>query len=225
LVIVLACVVSVPPFIAAAQTPEEKAFSERLERERQAEQARVKKQIEEQRELERQWRIVVPLDVQVVVSRFQGDKRVTSLPYALTVNAVHAREGIAQLAQIRMGAQVPLPTMGTPTVDGKPVTGMLNTNPVTYKEIGTFIDADAKWLEGGAFELQISVSDTSLYRRSQNPPAGAEQIDDMGLPVLRTFTASNRVVMKDGQTKQFMLAADRISGDTLRVDVTLKVAK
>jgi hypothetical protein len=124
-----------------------------------------------------------------------------------------------------MGAQVPLPTMGTPTVDGKPVTGMLNTNPVTYKEIGTFIDADAKWLEGGAFELQISVSDTSLYRRSQNPPAGAEQIDDMGLPVLRTFTASNRVVMKDGQTKQFMLAADRISGDTLRVDVTLKVAK
>jgi hypothetical protein len=31
--------------------------------------------------------------------------------------------------------------------------------------------------------------------------------------------------MKDGQTKQFMLAADRISGDTLRVDVTLKVAK
>ena len=115
--------------------------------------------------------------------------------------------------------------MAAPTVDGKPVTGMLTSNPVQYKEIGTFIDAYANWLEDGAFELHVSVSDTSLYKRSPNAPASAEQIDDMGLPVLRTFTAANKVVMKDGQTKQFMLAADRISGETLRVDVTLKVAK
>ena len=190
------------------------------------ERARQAKQQEEEREQRRQFLTVIPLDVTVVVSRYQGDKRVSSLPYSLVVNAIHPDRGTSQMASIRMGAQIPLPSMAPPTVDGKPVTGMLTTNPVQYKEIGTFIDAQARWLEGGAFDLQVSVSDTSLYKRPQGvqPPTG-EPIDDVGLPVLRTFTAGNQVVMKDGQTKQFMLAADRISGDTLRVDVTLKVAK
>ena len=180
---------------------------------------------EEQRELERRWNTVVPIDVHVVISRYLGEKKVSSLPYSLTVNAVHPAASL-QVAHLRMGAQIPLPAMATPTVDGKPVTGVLTTGPVQYKEIGTFIDASAKALETGGFELHVSVSDTSLYRRPQGAQgADAEQMGEIGLPVVRTFSASNNMVLKDGQSKQFMLAADRVSSETLRVEVTLNVVK
>ena len=45
------------------------------------------------------------------------------------------------------------------------------------------------------------------------------------LPVIRTFRASNNLVLRDGQTRQFSAAADRITGEVVKVDVTLKVAK
>jgi hypothetical protein len=188
--------------------------------------AEIARQREEQQEYERQVRAVVPVDVHVVISRYQGEKKVSSLPYSLTVNAVHPAARV-QVAQLRMGAQIPLPAMSTPTVDGKPVTGMLTTTPVQYKEIGTFIDASAKAIDAGAFELHVSVSDTSLYRRPPDAQSAesAEQVEAAGLPVLRTFTASNNMVLKDGQSKQFMLAADRVSSETLRVEVTLNVMK
>ena len=187
------------------------------------------KERERQLERERELGVVIPLDVQLVVSRYQGDKKVSSLPYSLSVNAVHP-SALVQVAQLRMATQIPLPAMAEArTQDGKPlsqVTGLSGGGPVQYKEIGTFIDAQAKALAPGRFELHVSVSDTSLYKA----PAGAqtasgERIEDIGLPLLRTFTASNDIVLGDGQTKQFMLATDRISGETLRVDVTLRVGK
>jgi hypothetical protein len=52
-----------------------------------------------------------------------------------------------------------------------------------------------------------------------------QEIREPSLPVLRTFTASNNMVLKDGESEQFMLAADRVSSETLRVEVTLHVMK
>jgi hypothetical protein len=170
---------------------------------------------------------VTPLDVQVVLTRLQADKKVSSLPFQLSVNATGPGEP-AQETNLRMGAQVPLPTMATPTVDGKPVTGMLTTNPVQYKDIGTFIDAYARNLGNGSYELRISVSDTSVYvgpASAYTGPAASGSSATMGLPVLRTYASSNNMVLKDGQTKQFTLAADRVSGETLRVDVSVAVSK
>jgi hypothetical protein len=46
------------------------------------------------------------------------------------------------------------------------------------------------------------------------------------LPVMRTFRSrNNRVRLKDGQTRQLTTAVDRISGEMVRVDVTLTVVK
>src|SRR5688572_17835536 len=42
--------------------------------------------IRSERELAEKRSRVVPLDIEVVISRYQGDKKVSSLPYALTVN-------------------------------------------------------------------------------------------------------------------------------------------
>jgi hypothetical protein len=193
------------------------------------------KQLLEERALERDLRrirdTVVPLDLQVTVSRYQGEKKISSFPYQLSVNAVHRDapkvmnipgDLSSRVTSVRMGAQVPIPTMGAPTVDGKPVPGMLQASPVQYKEIGTAIDASATHAgDISTFDVAVSVEDTSVY----NPKPDGQAAGLEALPVIRTFRSSNHMVLKDGQTRQFTLAADRVSGETLRVDVTLKVAK
>ena len=44
---------------------------------------------------------VVPLKVQVVISRYQGEKKVSSMPYNLSMNA-------GNRANLRMGAKIPV---------------------------------------------------------------------------------------------------------------------
>jgi hypothetical protein len=80
--------------------------------------------------------VVVPLDLEVVISRYQGDKKTSSLPYALTVNAKYVGdvEG-APTTSLRMGGEVPLPTMSL-TLDGKPIPGIPTGGPVLYKAVG-----------------------------------------------------------------------------------------
>jgi hypothetical protein len=165
---------------------------------------------------------IVPLDLEVVISRYQGDKKVSSLPFALTVNAPSQNFAnsvdAAPLTQLRMGGQVPVPTMA-PALgpDGKPVTGFTGGGPVQYKDVGTYIDARGRWLDAGGYELWISVQEDAVATPQGSPTTA--------LPVIRTFRASNNLVLRDGQTRQFTAAADRITGEVVKVEVTLKVVK
>jgi hypothetical protein len=161
---------------------------------------------------------VVPVDVEVVISRFDGDKKVGSLPYALTVNAAYDDVRSQHRTILKMGGDVPVPMM-SPALgpDGKPV-GLTGGGPVQYRYIGTQIDAAARPLDDGRFELFVSVEDTALAP----PPAGAPP---GAVPALRKFASQNTIVLRDGQTRQFTAAADRITGEVVRVDVTLRVAK
>lgn len=186
-----------------------------------AEEAR-KRDIELERELEAKANAVVPIDLEVVISRYQGDKRTSSLPYALTVNTKYVSdvEG-APMTSLRMGGEVPLPTMSF-TIDGKPMPNFPTGGPVMYKAVGTNIDARGRILDGGRFEIWVSVQDDAIAT-PQGVGAGAASATN--LPVIRSFRASNNVVLKDGQTRQFTAAADRITGEVVRIDVTLRVAK
>jgi hypothetical protein len=157
-----------------------------------------------------------PIEVEIVMSRYQGDKKVSSLPYLLTVNASDRTEE----TRLRMGASVPVPSMAPATgPDGKPITLGGFPSPVTYQDVSTEIDCRARPLGDGRFELFISVSDRALAT-SQEPNATIGN-----LPVIRTFQSSNSIILRDGQTRQFIAAADRITGEVVRVDVTLRVVK
>jgi len=183
---------------------------------KQAEQTRLEREFVEKRDR------VVPLDLEIVISRYQADKKISTLPYALTVNAPSPFNTLnsTPLTQLRMGGQVPLPTTA-PALgpDGKPVSGVTGGGPVQYKDIGTFIDARGRWLDTqpATFEVWISVQEDAVAT-----PQGASA---QSLPVIRTFRAANNLVLRDGQTRQFTAAADRITGEVVKVDVTLKVAK
>jgi Bacterial type II and III secretion system protein len=159
---------------------------------------------------------ITPLKVLVVVSRYQGEKRVSSLPYTLSVNGiVDPGRNVGGHANLRMGAQVPVMMTAVTNVPKD----MPQGGPIQYKDIGTNIDCNVLLLEDGRFRLDITIDDSSVYPDEQNTSAAK------GSPTFRAFRASDSMVLKDGGTAQFTTAIDKVSGETVKVDVTLTVVK
>lgn len=152
---------------------------------------------------------LVPLDVQVVVSRYQGDKRISSLPFSLAVNA-----NDRSASSIRMGARVPV--VGTPP-------GSTPNTPVqvNYENVGTNIDCFARTADDGRFQVNLTIEDSSVYQNVE----GAVAPTVAGRPVIRQFRSQNTMVLRDGQTRQFSTATDRVNGEVVRIEVTLRVVK
>ena len=143
----------------------------------------------------------IPVQVQVVISRYRNDKKISSLPYALS-----ARVGQGA-ARLQVGGNVPVPSG-----DGK---------GVTYRNIGTLITVVARALEDGRYEIDVNVSETAVAgdnAQSLNVTPGVA-------PVLRSYSSDMTLAMRNGQTAQFAAATDPLTGDVVRVDVTLTVPK
>jgi type II secretory pathway component GspD/PulD (secretin) len=150
---------------------------------------------------------VTPLKVQIVLARYQGEKKLSSMPYALTMNA-------GGKANIRMGTRIPITMLAMANAPkDAPVTG-----PVQYQDVGTNIDCNATEVEGGRYSLTISIDDTSVYPEDQ---AGSIRSS----PSFRSFRAGNTIVLKSGETGQFTTATDKVTGETVRVDATLTVQR
>jgi len=155
---------------------------------------------------------MTPLKVQVVISRFEGEKKLSSLPYTLSVNA-------GSRATLRMGAKVPVMMITSANVPkDTPQIG-----PVQYQDVGTDIDCSvSRAQDDGRYRLEITISDTSVYGDAS---ATAANKPPPGNPSFRSFRASDSMVLKDGQTSQFTTATDKVSGEIVKVDVTLSVVK
>jgi hypothetical protein len=166
---------------------------------------------------------LIPLSVQVVVSRYQGDKKVSSLPYVLAVNANVLRRGGGPggslVSSLRMGVELPMPSAVTPLPDGK---SLATAAAIQYKPIGTNIDVWANSVDATRFQVNVSIEDSSVYTAEQ----AASAIPRAGeMPVFRSYRYKNELVLRDGQSAQFTAATDRISGEVIKVDVTLSVLK
>ncbi len=150
---------------------------------------------------------LTPLDVLVVVNRYQGDKRVSSLPYTMAVNA-----NDRTVSALRMGARVPVKRGG---VSGPGF-------PVDYQSIGTNIDCFARTMDDGRFQVNLIIEDSSIY---ENVPGAVKPSVDDDSPVFRSFKSTNTLVLRDGQTRQFTAATDRVNGEVVRIEVTIRVVK
>lgn len=153
----------------------------------------------------------VPLRVQVVVSRFQGEKKISSTPYTLSV--VTGQRG----TNMRMGVNVPVPqTVFKEAGSSTPITSY------SYRNVGTNIDCTASVASGGVFKLNLAVEDTSVFVTEKDQKMASAIAD---VPAFRTFTSRFDLLLRDGQTAQHTAATDPVSGEVLRVDVTLNVLK
>jgi hypothetical protein len=157
-------------------------------------------------------RPVTPLDIEVVISRFQGDKKISSLPYSFSVNANGPE------TSLNMGTEVPVPNNVFAGGD-KPGAPLRSFN---YRSVGTSITASATSTADARFELRLWIDDSSVYTSAdnkQNDPILAE------MPVFRNFKSRNNLLLRDGQTRQYTAATDRVSGEVVKVDVTLRIVK
>jgi hypothetical protein len=158
----------------------------------------------------------VPLKVQLVLSRYAGEKKVSSIPYTLSVVANDNEK-----SSLRMGVEVPVPT--TIFKGGAPNAVMVPQTSFNYRSVGTNIDCTARTAEGGLYKLNLAVADTSVF--VPDKPGAATPNPVEGVPAFRSFTSSFNVLLKDGQTAQHTSATDPVSGEVLRIDVTLTVLK
>ena len=159
-------------------------------------------------------RPVVPLEVQVTISRYQGEKKISALPYVLAVNANSTD------AQLTMNVDVPVAsTTFTPiAADDKAPAPLVSFN---YRGVGTNIVCGATTADDGRFEVNLGVDESSVVPTSPDAQTGARP----GMTAFRNFKSRNRLLLRDGQTRQYTAATDRISGETVRIEVTLKVLK
>ena len=149
--------------------------------------------------------------VEVTISRYLGDKRLSSTPYSLTV-VPHNR------SSLRMGGDVPVPsTTFTPAGkdDPKPLTSY------GYRSVGTNIDVIADAHVDDKFILTIAVEESSIYPQDAAPPTSKTT----GAPAFRSFKSNNSMAMRDGQSLEYVMATDRISGEVYRMNVKLTVVK
>ena len=159
-----------------------------------------------------------PLKVQVVIARFQGEKKIASAPYTLAITATNAR---GDFARLRIGAEVPVSTPPSgPSADGKtpaPPAG------IQYRPVGTNIDCLVRRVDDTSFEVQLTIEQSSVVDDEQQKLQAPRAVPNA--PAFRSFRFTNSAVLRDGQTTQFTNAADALSGEVVRVDVTLNVVK
>jgi hypothetical protein len=154
----------------------------------------------------------VPLKVTVVLSRYQGEKRLASMPYVIGVMA--SGWGAGPKTTLRMGVDVPVATSGAAA------------STFNYRSVGTNIDCGASFDEAtpGIFQIGLTVSDSSLSLDSGRKPAAATGIAP-DMPSFRNFNSSFTALLRDGQTMQYTSATDPVTGELMKIDVTLALMK
>ena len=157
---------------------------------------------------------VTALMVEVRISRHLGDKLISSTPYQLSVIPENR-------SSLRMGGDVPVPTTTfTPLQEGKPANPL---SSYSYRSIGTNIDVVAGAAADGQYKLTLTIEENSIY--PLDPATVTTAMKATGMPSFRSFKSNNTFALRDGQSLDYTMATDRISGEIYRVNVKLTVVK
>ena len=159
------------------------------------------------------------LRVQLVIARFQNEKKQGSLPYTFVVPTRPSSGCPEHRVRMRMGVETPVPvTSYTPSESSS---GRFPTS-FQYRNVGTNIDCSAIDLGDGRFQLSMSIDYSSA---SASPQGAATSSELSGVPLFRSFKAEVDPIMRDGQTIQTVAATDPVTGEVVKIDVTLNAVK
>jgi hypothetical protein len=158
---------------------------------------------------------VTALMMEVTISRYLGEKRLSSTPYSIAVNPGE------RASSLRMGGEIPIPsTTFTPVQKGdagpaKPMTSF------GYRNIGTNIDVRAEPSIDGRYEVTITIEESSVYPDELAPSTSKST----GAPAFRSFRSVNVLVLRDAQSVEYTTATDRLTGEVYRVTAKMSVVK
>lgn len=154
------------------------------------------------------------LRVQLVVARFQGERKTGSAPYTFLVLAGESR------ARVRMGVETPISLQTSQSESKVPMASY------QYKSVGTNIDCSAEDRGAGLYQLNLSVENSSVHTTEGHSPGGPPESTMAGdRPLFRSFNAALYLVLRDGQTLQTVASTDPVTGEVVRIDVSLNVVK
>ncbi len=168
-------------------------------------------------------KVTATLRVQLVITRYLNEKKEASLPYTLVVSATPG--GAPQhRVRMRMGVDTPIPITSFTASDESDPKKQKPASPTSYqyRNVGTNIDCGAEDLGDGRYDLNLSVENTSVL--PPPPRTGATGVLT-GAPVFRTFNTSFDPVLLDGQTIQAIASTDPVTGEVVKIDVSLTVVK
>jgi hypothetical protein len=162
----------------------------------------------------------VSLKLDVTLTRLQGEKKVSSMPFTLWI-------ATGTNVSLRMGVDIPvgssLVTSGNENAAGNRTTTVTSTtNRVEFRNVGTSIDCWVNPAPDGRFTVDLRIQDSSIFTSDADTRAPLKLVDPMAF---RTFSFSNQLLMRDGQTTQWASAPDKFTGEVLRVDTMLTVLK
>jgi hypothetical protein len=160
--------------------------------------------------------------VQIVLTEFENDKKVKSLPYALYINASDAPEwksgASSSWVKLRVGSRVPIYTGGT-------------TGNMTYLDVGTNIDARSAFTGEGRLSLYLKIERSWVEGGVSVPVAKSDGSAAETLsghfqePIIRNFTSEFDLKLREGQPVESIMATDPISGKVLKVDISFTIVK
>ncbi|HKT80999.1 MAG TPA: hypothetical protein VJP86_12315 [Vicinamibacterales bacterium] len=157
------------------------------------------------------------MKIVVNIARLQGGKTISSLPYTLSPNSPYGRDNGATL---RIGTRIPVQTSRK---DGGVV-----VPTVEYQDVGTNIDCSVVPATDGKYRITVTINETSLYERTETTRGatarGVAQ-STSGRPTLRSFQTTGAVFLRDGETAELSNTADKSTGETVKVDVSLAISK
>jgi hypothetical protein len=157
----------------------------------------------------------VNLRVQLVISRYQGDKKLASLPYTFVVTT-----GSSRTSRMRMGIDTPVPVTSA-SEGGK------QTTSIQYRTVGTNIDCLAVDRGDGRYQLTLGVENSSALPFEKGPSSGAPppvvDANPTGSPLFRRFDTNLDLWFRDGQSVQTIASTDPVTGEVVKIDVTVNV--
>jgi hypothetical protein len=152
---------------------------------------------------------IVPLKVTVVFYEYDGEKKLSTLPYVLLLKT---DESSRYVGKVRIGVKVPIWTGG-------------KESAIQYQDVGSNLDCFAQVAEDGRYMLDLSLERSSIYPNSSEYPAASKPDEQPHQPLVRQFRANLALMLRDGQTTQNTVATDPLNGHTVKVEVTLNVVK
>lgn len=155
---------------------------------------------------------ITPLRVQVVFTEYEGEKKISSLPYTFLVNA----DDRGARAAVRMGLRVPIE-----------ISTNAGVKQIQYQDVGTNLDGRADRAEDGRFLLTLNIEKSSAYLpgAGQKPASVGGNEVSSNQPTIQQFRTQVNLLIRDGQTIQSTVATDPVTGRVLKVDVTVNAVK
>ncbi len=150
----------------------------------------------------------IPIKVQIVISEYAADKKISSMPYSL-VSLADDKSWANYNTSVRTGVRIPIET------DGK-------DQKNTYLDVGMNIDCGVKTEDDGRYFLHLVLERSSLH---PNKSTEGERLVVSSLPLISQFKTNDYLILKDGQTLENLLSTDPLTGHTLHVSVTINVQK